>query len=124
MKELIALKRSQTTNILAYFVFGLFTLIMITVGIKVLLASSIIDGDGQEWYSLFKNGFIVIGNLLTVLIGYYFGFRTGDAALEKANELYSEAEQIQKDVEILAPTTEADIGGIQNIDPDEIKEAE
>lgn len=124
LRKSIALKKSQATNILAFFIFGLFAIIMVTIGLKVLLSSSISDGDGKEWYSLFKNGFIVISNLLTVLVGYYFGFRTGDAALEKASDLYTETEQIVKNVEILSPTTEEDMSDIRAIDPEIIEEVE
>lgn len=124
LRKSIAFKKSQTTNILAIFIFGLFTIIMVTIGLKVLLSSSISGGDGEEWYSLFKNGFIVICNLLTALIGYYFGFRTGDAALEKASDLYTEVEQIKKNIENLSPTTEEDMSDIRAIDPEVIKEVE
>jgi hypothetical protein len=36
----------------------------------------------------------VIGSLLTALVGYYFGYRAGDVALEKAGELYTEVDEI------------------------------
>ena len=121
LKKYIAFKKSQTTNILAFFIFGLFAIIMFAIGMKVFFSSSISEGDGKEWYTLFKTGFIVIGNLLTALIGYYFGYRTGDAALEKASGLYTEAEQIKINVENLSPTIEEDMGGIRSIDPNVIQ---
>lgn len=123
LKETIAFKKSQTTNYLALFIFGLFASIMVLVSIKVFNSTSITDGDGQEWFSFLKDGFIIIGNLLTALVGYYFGYRAGDAALEKAGEIYSEAEQIQENIETLSPTIEEDMSGIHSINPSEIEEA-
>ena len=51
-KKSIAFKKSQTTNMLAYFIFGLFTTIMVVAGVKVFNSSSLSEGNGKEWYSI------------------------------------------------------------------------
>jgi hypothetical protein len=99
----------RLTKYITYFVLVGFLIILI--GILLIALNRYVINEkseviGKEWFTLFKDGFLILSGVLTTLIGYYFGNRGSDAALSQIQILKEENERILSNLETISPTDE------------------
>ena len=94
----------NNTNVIAYAVLTVFSILLIIVLIKAINS----DTNDDKWLSLFKDGFLLLGGAFTTLIGYYFGNRGSEQALANAETIREEAEKLLAEREKDAPTVSED----------------
>lgn len=113
-------KTDQTnmlTTRITYIVLCGYVVILLVLLVKALSSFSMDGGAqvGEEWLALFKDGFLVLGGILTTLIGYYFGNRGSDVALKQVEETRIENEKILSHLSAMSPTDEDEDAEIESI---------
>ena len=91
LRESLTKTNNNATNRIAYVILVVFSLYLFIILFKALSLFSPVNMEdpkkiehAQKWLSLFKDGFLLLGGALTTLIGYYFGTKGSEAALENA----------------------------------------
>jgi|GEM_PF-5952572 len=120
IRESIVRSNNNATNVIAYVVLGVFCTFLFIILIKSFLLYSVVNGDddpnlkyAEMWLSLFKDGFLLLGGALTTLIGYYFGNKNSEAALNAAEQYTKEAESLITQLDAAAPTYDENDSQIQ-----------
>ncbi|MGA1873659.1 MAG: hypothetical protein ACMUHY_08290 [Thermoplasmatota archaeon] len=97
----------HTAKIIAFALILLFAAGLVGTGVIAALR------DNTEWFSLFKEGFLILSGAIATVIGYYFGSRSSEAAqseltLEKESKqaVIEAKESIMKDLEDIASTSD------------------
>jgi len=103
---------SSTTNKIAYSVLAIFSFMLLVVLGKAVYE----DNTHDIWFSTFKDGFLLLGGAFTTLIGYYFGSRGGDLAIKEAERKEERVDQIEKQIENMAPNTTETTEGMNQIE--------
>jgi hypothetical protein len=106
-----------TTNITYIVLFG-FVLLLLIILITAVFVFDVNSGNetGKEWFALFKDGFLVLSGVLTTLIGYYFGNRGSDLAVQQIERIRDENEKLLSELRSFAPTKdEEDLPGMEDI---------
>lgn len=120
VEKAIRERMNNITRVITYGALGGFIILLV-----ILLAISVYyykdngaDGiEGQEWLSLFKDGFLVLSGVVTTLIGYYFGNRGTDLALQQVERVREESISLAEAAERAAPSIEEeDTEGFTAID--------
>ena len=76
----------RTTRWLAFALMALFAICLLTtLGVAVLRPD-------DKWLTTFKDGFAFLAGALATIVGYYFGNRNTDVALERAKEATDKAD--------------------------------
>ena len=121
LRETITKTNNNATNRIAYVVLAVFCLFLLIILINALFMFSTGNWDNPEkmeyaqtWLSLFKDGFLLLGGALTTLIGYYFGTKGSEAALENAEKYTKEAEKLVSELDEAAPTYDENDSQIQS----------
>ena len=60
---------------------------------SIAAAARDLDCTSAEWSDLFKTGFILLGGVVTTVIGYFFGSRGVEGAEQRAVDAQTEAER-------------------------------
>lgn len=107
---------TRTTQYLAYILMGVYcTCIVVLLGAGIYLytpavpATDLIPAKPADdrWLLVFKDSFAFLAGLLATIVGYYFGNRNVNDALEKAKKEEAKATEAIKQVEAQeAKTTE------------------
>lgn len=116
--HLLARNLDKLTRNITYVVLIAFILILAALLIKAFISYKAPENGkeiGLEWLNLFRDGFLVLGGILTTLVGYYFGNRGSEAALKEAEEIRKETEQVSETLSALAPTDEDQDSGMEQI---------
>ena len=122
LRESLMKSNNSTTNIIAYVILGVFSIFLI-----IILFNSINLYNTQpqnaakikhaeKWLDLFKDGFLLMGGALTTLIGYYFGNKGSQAALETAENYNKEAKELVDELNNAAPTYDEDDAQIKSFE--------
>ncbi|HVF30646.1 MAG TPA: hypothetical protein VNA22_06725 [Pyrinomonadaceae bacterium] len=74
----------RTTRWIAFCLMALFAICLLTT-----LAVAVLRED--KWLSTFKDGFAFLAGSLATIVGYYFGNRNTDVALEQAKQATDKA---------------------------------
>ncbi|MCK5443650.1 MAG: hypothetical protein KAJ23_17325 [Maribacter sp.] len=108
---------NMLTTRITYIVLGGYVVILLVLLVKALSSFSMDNGtqEGEEWLALFRDGFLLLGGILTTLIGYYFGNRGSDVALKQVEEVKIENEKILSHLSAMAPTDEDEDADIESI---------
>lgn len=113
IRESIVKSNNNATNVIAYVILGVFCTFLLVILIKSYNLYSTIESNAdpnlkyaEKWLSLFKDGFLLLGGALTTLIGYYFGNKNSEAALNAAEQYNKEAETLMSQLNESAPTNE------------------
>ena len=109
----------KLTSNITYVVLIGFIVILCIILIKALTCTTDASGKiiGDEWLSLFRDGFLILSGILTTLIGYYFGNRGSDAALKQVEEIKRENLELEKSLKSASPTNEEQDASIESIEP-------
>lgn len=120
LRETITKANNNATNRIAYVVLAVFCIFLLIILINALFMFSTGNWNNPEkmeyaqtWLSLFKDGFLLLGGALTTLIGYYFGTKGSEAALENAEKYTKEAEKLVSELDEAAPTYDENESQIQ-----------
>jgi len=121
LREIILKTNNNATNTIAYVILGIFCTFLSIILINALFLYQSENWNDPEkmkhahtWLSLFKDGFLLLGGALTTLIGYYFGSKGSEAALNSAEKYTKEAEKLITELDNAAPTYNEDDSQIQS----------
>ncbi len=121
-RENIMKSNNHATNVIAYCILAIFSLFLIVILINsIYLYQQGIDNQStlehaEKWLHVFKDGFLLMGGALTTLIGYYFGNRGSEAALENAENYTKKAEALMSELDKAAPTYDENISDIKSFE--------
>ena len=120
LRESITQANNSATNKIAFIILAVFCLFLLIILMNALFLFSSDNWDdpekmkyAQNWLSLFKDGFLLLGGALTTLIGYYFGSKGSEAALQSAEKYAKEAEKLVFEMDEAAPTYDENDSQIQ-----------
>lgn len=123
IRESIVKNNNNATNVIAYVILGIFCLFLLIILVKALnlYSSTTIANDkhvkhAETWLTLFKDGFLLLGGALTTLIGYYFGNKGSEAALNNAEKYNKETQDMLSQLDDAAPTFSEDDSTIKPLD--------
>lgn len=115
LNDLLARNLDKLTRMITYVVLGAFIFFLFLMLLKAIFSFGQ-EGEelvGTEWLDLFKDGFLILGGVLTTLIGYYFGNRGSESALKQIEEVKKENERLLSSLDAMAPTIEEEDAGIE-----------
>lgn len=115
LNDLLARNLDKLTRMITYIVLGAFIFFLFLMLLKAIFSFGQVGKElvGKEWLDLFKDGFLILGGVLTTLIGYYFGNRGSESALKQIEEVKKENERLLASLDVMAPTIEEEDAGIE-----------
>lgn len=87
--------KSKTRNVIAFSILFVFSGLLIALLVVAYHEEKEVNG----WLDLFKSGFILLGGAFTTFMGYYFGAKSGENAMEQAYQ--REKKTIEKEKELV-----------------------
>jgi len=92
---------------LAGWLVGLFAAMLVAMFVAAVFLTD--GGESSAWLELFKSGFLILGGMVTTVIGYYFGHRTAEEAQDQAahaiaGKARAETQKQRLEEELAAPT--------------------
>ncbi len=76
-----------------------------------------VDGDietAEIWLNIFNDGFLILSGILTTLIGYYFGSKGSEMAMDQYKKVSEQAEELEDSLQRSSPLNEDQTAGVNS----------